>query len=646
MRMKHSDFPLDQLKEWIVAWPAAATPRHTLMTTAEDIAWFRLGKPRESNPAISKVPVDEFNLGRLLQHFYASNDGVTRRRITNAALPAMREALDEFLDQKEMFFPGFAPNHQRTIIFAVHLADFALADPDMNEVDKQRLRGLAAALSYNLHSADYWSQEKGYAANPNMSSMVASYQGLLAALLSDHPESGRWLDIAIAELFEGELLGWSDANGGWLEAPHYAMVSQEAILGFLLCARNIGRPELLAHPRLRKVAEWFAKTSTPPDPRGGNIRMMAPIGNTYLLEPTGQFGTMAYLFRYIDPDFSARMQWMHIASGRPDLPIVGGFAPTIAPYQLLFKNPTLPAMRPDYGSELFPKTGAILRSHFGTARETQLHIIAGSNHAHYDIDSGSITFWGKGRVLLNDWGYTGHGPASEHSMIDAKSVASWMQIEEFATSPELDRFKGASGAWRREIILVKDEDPLGPNYVLLTDTLGGKADGTWRLWLTGERIERRVWGATLIGQDDVDLDIVFLGGAPPVLDLQTKTLRSAASVRGPIESTQTALVASMPAGSLRRVLLYPRLKGESPPIIIDRDRGKVIEVTTTSGQDTLFASVETFNYRAVDLAFRGTYGLARTRLGKFTLSLGSPGRIEAGERTLDADQPSSLSWHQ
>src|SRR6185295_14635909 len=118
-------------------------------------------------------------------------------------------------------------------------------------------------------------------------------------------------------------------------------------------------------------------------------------GNTYMLEPTGQFGTVAHMWRKADPAFSAQMQWMHRQSHGMINPGVGGFSPAMAPYQRLFKDDLLPAARPLYGSELFPKTGAILRSHFGTDRETQLHMIAGENHAHYDFDSGSVTLWGK-----------------------------------------------------------------------------------------------------------------------------------------------------------------------------------------------------------------------------------------------------------
>ncbi len=643
LRIKHSDFPLDRLKDWIVGWPPSAVHARLMLTDDDLVRFWRAG-PVDNNAAISNLPVNEVNLGRLFRHYYGSNDPVTRRRLSEAAVPAMREVLDGFLDQNEMFSLGFAPNHQRNIAYAVHLADFALADPEFAQADKVRLRTLAAAISYTLQREDYWSQKKGFAANPNMSSMVASYQGLLACLLSDHPEAERWLDAAIAELFDNELLGWSDANGGWLEAPHYAMVSQDAILGVVLCARNAGRPGLLLRPRLRRVIEWLAKTSTPPDIRAGNARMLAPIGNTYMLEPTGQYGAMAYLFRDIDPVFSARMQWMHRASGSPTLPIVGGFAPTIAPYQVMFKDPTLPAVNPNYGSELFPKTGAILRAHFGTDRETQVHIIAGPNHAHYDRDSGSITFWGKGRVLANDWGYTGYGSPSEHSMVDSESIAGWMSIDAFATGEILDHFSGTSGAWHRDITLVKDDDPLGNNFVLLTDVLGGKVDGTWRLWLTCQRLERRDWGIELIGRDDVDMAILFPDGVPPGLALENKTLRSSSSLKGSLETTQTGVVLPIAGGSSVRVLLLPHLKSEPSPRVSIVDGGKVIDLTSARGRDRLFAGPSTFEYRSNDVAFQGKIGIARHRGEKLTLSLGEGGRLEAEGHVLQSTRDETTSW--
>jgi hypothetical protein len=75
--------------------------------------------------------------------------------------------------------------------------------------------------------------------------------------------------------------------------------------------------------------------------------------------------------------------------------------------------------------------------------------------------------------------------------------------------------------------------PLGANLLLLADTLDGRSTETWRLWVTGDRLERRDWGIELIGRDDVDMPIVFLDGVPSKLVLETKTLRSQSSFKGP-----------------------------------------------------------------------------------------------------------------
>src|SRR5206468_23071 len=122
----------------------------------------------------------------------------------------------------------------------------------------------------------------------------------------------------------------------------------------------------------------------------------------------GQFGTIAYLWRERDPAFAAEMQWMYRQQGAPPEPVVGGFVPSLAGFRSLLLDRTLPEKAPGYRSEWFPRTGVILRSHFPSARETQLHLVAGPNHAHYDRDSGSFTLWGKGRVVANDFGYYGH----------------------------------------------------------------------------------------------------------------------------------------------------------------------------------------------------------------------------------------------
>ncbi len=423
------------------------------------------------------------------------------------------------------------------------------------------------------------------------------------------------------------------------------MVSYDYMLGVFACAKNQGRGEFLFHPRMKSVMTWFGQITTPKDPRIANRRHLPPIGNTYALEPSGEFGTIAYLWRDHDPTFSAAMQWLHSQSGDIVAPGVGGAYPALAPYQKLFKQYVLPMEKPNYGSELFPKTGAILRSHFGDDRETQLHIIAGSNHDHYDYDFGSITIWGKGRLISDDFGYYGLAPASDHSMVESKQASGQMQIEAFSTSNEFDYLEGRAGRWTRQIAFLKDPRPSGPNFFVLRDELEA-GSGTWRLYLNADRIEIKGDRACVIGKDDVDTDIVFASGAPADLKVETvsRTSNSSAFNR-PYATTQLLLQGSLsPSNPTISIVIYPRLKSDPPADIQSKMGGRVIRLDTATSKQVVFLSRESFAYRDETADFEGTVGAAIENARGHALLLGAKGELKAFQKQLPAGEAMRLAW--
>ena len=646
--IRHGDFPLDRVKDMVLSWDADRVSNHRLLLTDHDIK--RLRSLGSTNPderrRLAATPIGYDTLHDIFDFYLRTGDKDLGKRISAAALQTMQRAVDLFLDQSQLMTMGYGPHHQTDILIAVHLADFALADGYLSEAERQRLRAQAAFLSYVVRRADYWDPKRGFSANPNMTSIVAGYQGMLACLLADHPLAKPWLNEAITELFDNELFNWSDENGGWLEAPSYALLSYDHMLGVFACARNLGRPDYLYHPRMKKVISWLAKISTPPDPRIGGHRHLPPIGNTYMLEPSGEFGTVAYLWRDRDPQFSAEMQWMHQQQGSPIALAVGGYGPSLGPYQKIFKDPLLPATRPEYASELFPKTGAILRSHFGTARETQLYLIAGGNHAHYDYDSGSVTLWGKGRLIADDFGYYGRAPTSDHSMVESKAAAATMQVTAFSSQVALDVVQGRSGGWSRQIAMLKDADPLGPNAYVIRDEVAGSEPGTWRLWLNADRIELSNTGAKVIGRGDVDTDVVFLTGQPESVKLETRTRTSSSSFfNKPYATTQTGLVVALPAGEASiAVLLYPRLRSDPSPQVQTAMNGRVVFIKDKSGSQTLFLATESFHYEDKQIAFDGTAGLLKFARDGQTATLGAKGSISAFGQTLVAGEPRTTRW--
>ena len=391
---------------------------------------------------------------------------------------------------------------------------------------------------------------------------------------------------------------WSDEDGGWLEAPHYAMVSLDCILGGLLMASNAGYGDFTHETRVRKVMEWFAKISTPRDPRTLGFRHLPPIGNTYWGERTAMFGIIAGLWKERDPEFAANMQWMYEEQGKPG-GLGGGWSfPTMVGNTQALLSRGVPAKQPAYGSAWFRQTGVVLRNSTATDHETYLHLIAGQHQSHYDYDSGSITLWGKGALISDDWGYIGKHGGEYHSLQGGGGGT--MAIQEFSTTPAFDYVSGRSDAWQRQIAFAKDPDPLAPNFFLLRDANDADAGTSWRLWLTAKEVKITPTGATVDVEDYlVDNQRTAENGNRVALDVfcyQPERLKLATRVyeqnvgtayrdgkEGPIKIKQTCLTANQSGHGVISALLYPRLTAERAPTVTWFADGRIAQVDSIWG---------------------------------------------------------------
>lgn len=643
--IKHGQFPLDLVKDYNLVWKGDHDNYPRTLVTKQDVERFRksvkdLTPYTNAIPGYVKTPLDtigQYNMEPMITAYLATGDPLMGKFLGEVSASMLERTIYRVMMQPDMPF-GSAPHHFQDIGSSVLLADAALACKEMDPTLRERVLAQIAFLGYTTTRPDYWSGARGFAANPNMTTSVMGYQTTIACAIPSHPLAKEWATEGMASL-KGMVDGWADDNGGWLEAPHYAMVACDQILASFVMARNAGFNDYLYEPKLRKFLDWFSKISTPPDSRIKGWRHLPPVGNTYLQEPTGEFGIAAYLFKDKDPEWSAQLQWMHHRQGAFPYPGIGGSYPGFSGYRTLMTDPMLPEKAPPWKSELFPQTDVVLRNLYNFDRETYLHMIQGDNHAHYDDDSGSVIIWGKGRIIADDFGY--YIPErSEHSMVESPVAGGVMHVSDFVPAERLDYVRGVQAGWTRQIAFVKDADPLGPNYFVINDTLQAPAPTKWRLYLNAQNVTPGPQSAHVEGKEDVDTEIFF--ASPAQVPLTTVPATHAANAglnpegqQVRLEMTQIALTAATQRDQVFNVVVYPRLKTEATPTFAPLAGGKGVKVETPAGTDYVFLSNEPFTYKEGDVEFTGTVGAVQIRAGQPILSLGANGKLTALGKTLE-----------
>jgi len=678
-QIKYAESPLDEVKDYVLedATPPASYPLFAI--TAEDqkrlreamgkdypflqpvrsaVAWAKSAKPLDEADRFWHlgVPPDKGKWPPLPPREVlarAALAGYAEPIQTHLRATVMRESLEAvraILRHVTGPAMGIAPHNWMTggpTRYLPALIDLTM--PYLTERERQVLRARMLFLAYKLASEKFWSPRLGFAANPNMTTLVYAQLAMISFLFPRHPLAAEWRKAGVGEMFR-EVENWAGPNGGWLEAPHYATVALDFIVAIGYARKNLGLgDDLLYHPKLKKAVAWLAKISTPPDPRFKNLRHSPPIGNTWLYETSCLYGYMAKVYRDRDPEYANAMQWMWEQQGRPLHPGIGGAYPTTDGFREVLLDPTPSKGPPTWGSELFPGSGAILRAHFPSERETHFYLIQGPMHDHYDDDQGSFELWGKGRPLCCDFGYHGYDPAAHHNRVDLGRNG---KIVAFSAQPGADFLHSKQGAWDRYVLFVKDDDPLGPNYFVFRDSVGkaAKRAGNWHLWLnTAEKPsldepERAV--VRVRGRDDVDLDVWFAPSSRSLLPREKGTLKTEfLSIRthsaGPPSTDQYGLHLKLAVGSDLVWLLYPRLRGEKPPAISVHGQEEALEIASAEGSDYVFLAPEPQEIHVVNMRFKGTAGVVQVRDKKVTLTLCQPGELRFGEVELKSDQPAT-----
>ncbi|MHB9132638.1 MAG: hypothetical protein ACYDBB_16335 [Armatimonadota bacterium] len=535
--------------------------------------------------------------------------------------------------------------------------DLALGAGLYTPEEQERIFAQLAFVADKIYSPDYTSPGRSLTGNPNMVTAWCGGLVLLACMMPEHPHAKAWYAEGMSRL-DNMLEKWQGPNGAWIEAPHYMMAAIDPIFLAKVAAVNAGFMEGKLDERLIRTVTYLAKISTPPDPNFVNRRHYPPLGNTYLNETTMMFGAVAKMYRQAEPEKAAALQWMWQQQGRPYWAGLGG-AFSLDFYKELLMDDEWNPPAPKWASEAFPGFGAVLRSGFPGDRETSMIYHQGEIATqHYDWDQGAFELWAKGRPLSLDWGYEGRAPAWHHNCLDIGNASG--KVLEFATSPAADYIHGQQSGWDRQVLFLKDANPLGPNYFVLRDSTDGTGTANWWMWVNTRKTEPATAIQTLgdtvyaVGEHDVDLIVWF---APPnperLAKLEIKELTVATTKGLPDGSwtswtdgktTQQGLHLVQPRGEPLVSLLYPKTRDERAPQMTSLAGGKVIKVVTTAGTDYAFLALAPFTYKEGPITFSGTAATIQVRGKQVTLTLSAGGEISYGKAKLTAPSPTSKTF--
>lgn len=666
---KHGLLGLDRAARMTLDWPSNGVTHPRLFATEANLKALR---DRQGDPANAMPkPVGDitpYNMDAWVPYYLATGDADTERAIFELGMGSLKATVARFADNKRRAAPMTDPPRTGTgLMVALCALDAVFDGKGVTDADRAKIRALVAFLGYMLEDPNVWSPPHGFCANPNMTSMLRMGLGMVACFIPDHTHARRWADIATEEM-QDEITNWTGSNGGWREAPHYAIASIDVLTGYAMALRRAPfHPDRdwATHERLRLAHRWIARILTPPDPRVGNARCLPPIGNTYTGEQTALPAWTATLWKDADPAFASEMQWAWNQSR--DFPYlgIGGFFHSAPGFRwTMFSHDILPK-QPDGASEVFPSVGAVMRAHFATPQEMYVHYIEGNLHEHYDADSGSFIFWGKGKPLCEDFGYYGAAPMYDHNRPEGPFGSG--QIQRLVTSPAADVLHGLNTGWDRRILMVKDSDPKGPNYIVVNDKLPDAA-AKWRVWVaTDESLtndDKRSAQQKMLddpgafldeaeavkvkglhrakGRHGVDLAL-FIAAPNDVAITSERAVRVSAA--GGFASgralVQHSLMFPMNAGSSATVVLFPVMPKEPNPTFQTSHNGACIRIAGKGWSDQVFFSPVEIDIKQDGVEFKGTQALVQRRGGRTIVTLPAAGRIVVDGVTIESDGKSN-----
>ena len=277
---------------------------------------------------------------------------------------------------------------------------------------------LHAAVGYVFTDLDHWPGWKNGWSPGNPNFHTDKYQvGLFAgAALRDHPHADEWLAYGLDNFREDVAKVISAPDGVGYECPGYAGYSIGLQLANARVIANTGfENPVTSNPLFAKTADWHRALLTPIDRRLG-LRHEAPIGDTHRwTSGLGEgFGKLATFYRDADPPFASRLMgvWRYLEAQ--------GYGGKQGLRERLIEIDPRIAATPidglDWSSHAFDGFGAVMRSGFGTERETFVSFKAGWARGHYHNDDLSYHYYADGTPVSLDYNCSYH-PRGDHAAL-------------------------------------------------------------------------------------------------------------------------------------------------------------------------------------------------------------------------------------
>jgi len=407
---RHTDWTLDdQINKYVLEWPRnpdLAGPH--ILITREELQ--RLQKDYKSGAATPEMEI--------LKEFVAKknelkgNDRDLLDLITRDAPPKAPKVpgADAWLGQRFQS-DGLNPTSPANRRMGDNLEAADLAS------NGQPIGGPSlAAIGYIYTNLNNWpGYQNGWGpGNPNFHTdkyLAAIY---VAATIPDHPDAKSWLEFGKKNFLEDTKKVFLPPDGVGYECPGYSGYSLRLQTEIANVLRNTGYSNPIAeNPLFAKSLVWHRHMLTPPDQRIG-LRHEAPIGDTHRWTAgAGEaYGTVAKAIKKENPALASEFMgvWKLLRSQGMRGSLVTDLI------DLDQTIPATPVEKMDWGSHAFFGFGSVMRSRFGTPRETFVTLKAGPSRGHYHNDELSYHFYGEGTPLSLDYNCSYH-PRGDHAAL-------------------------------------------------------------------------------------------------------------------------------------------------------------------------------------------------------------------------------------